>query len=92
MKKIFMSVSAIGLLAGCANLAEVNGIAVNQDLSNLDAAQLTYCERQPAVCILAAAVVVGLVASSSDTDTVEETETGCGDSCKIDTPDEVEFD
>ena len=73
MKKIFMSVSAIGLLAGCANLAEVNGIAVNQDLSNLDAAQLTYCERQPAVCILAAAVVVGVVASADEaSDEAEE--------------------
>ena len=92
MKKIFMSVSAIGLLAGCANLAEVNGIAVNQDLSNLDAAQLTYCERQPAVCILAAAVVVGVVASSGDTNTAEESEIGCGDSCKTGPSDELEFD
>ena len=73
MIKSFMSFSAIGLLAGCANLAEVNGIAVNQDLSNLDAAQLTYCERQPAVCILAAAVVVGVVASADEaSDEAEE--------------------
>ncbi len=70
MLKGLLSLLGVTLVTGCSNLGQINGVPVNQDVSNLDAAQMTYCERQPIVCILGAAVVVGVIASGSD-DTAE---------------------
>ena len=66
MLKGLLSLLGVTLLTGCSNLGQINGVPVNQDVSNLDAAQLSYCERQPIVCILGAAVVVGLITSDND--------------------------
>lgn len=66
MLKGLLSLLGVTLVTGCSNLGQINGVPVNQDVSNLDAAQMTYCERQPIVCILGAAVVVGVIASGSD--------------------------
>ena len=73
MLKSLLLLLSVTLVTGCANLDQINGVPVNQDVSNLDAAQMSYCERQPVVCILGAAVVVGLITSDSgDTDEVED--------------------
>ena len=71
--KSLLLLLSVTLVTGCANVGQINGVPVNQDVSNLDAAQMSYCERQPIVCILGAAVVVGLITSDSgDTDEVED--------------------
>lgn len=64
--RFIASLAALGVLAGCSTIGEVNGVPVggNATMSS-QSAEAPFCARQPAVCILGAAVLVGVVGAAT---------------------------
>ncbi len=54
MRKVSLAALAI-LLSGCANIETVNGVRMNAT----SASDATYCDRNPRICILFGAALIG---------------------------------
>lgn len=83
--KLIASLAALGVLAGCANIGEVNGVPVGQNATvSAQSAEDPFCARQPEVCILGAALLLGVVGavassgSSSGANGVDSNDVGDG--------------
>ena len=64
--KLIASMAALGVLAGCSTIGEVNGVPVGSNATvSSQSAEAPLCARQPAVCILGAAVLVGVVGAAA---------------------------
>ena len=61
MKKVIAVTTAAALLAGCSNIAEVNDVPVNRGAVMSTQNAPTYCEANPAICIIGAAIGLGAV-------------------------------
>jgi hypothetical protein len=61
MTKVFAAISAAALLAGCSTIGEINGVPVGPNAHLSTQNMPTYCQSNPAICILGVAVGVGVV-------------------------------
>jgi hypothetical protein len=61
MKKVFTLTAIAALLAGCSNIATVNGVPVGAHARVSSQNSQSYCAQNPAVCIIGGAVGVGIL-------------------------------
>lgn len=61
MKKIIALTTCAALLAGCSNIGTVNGVPVGKNAQASTQGSQTYCQANPAICILGVAVDVGVL-------------------------------
>ncbi len=60
MQAIITLATAAALVAGCSNIATVNGVPVNQSVTTSSQGAESYCAANPAVCIIGGAVGLGI--------------------------------
>jgi hypothetical protein len=61
MKKAIVLTTSAALLAGCSNIGTVNGVPVGKNAQVSSQGSQTYCQANPAVCIIGVAVGVGVL-------------------------------
>lgn len=61
MRRIIALTICAGVLAGCSNIATVNGVPVNRSATISTMDSQTYCEKNPAACIIGVAVGAGIL-------------------------------
>jgi hypothetical protein len=61
VKKTIALTTCAALLAGCSNIGTINGVPVGQNATVSSQGQQTYCQANPAVCIIGVAVGVGVL-------------------------------
>ena len=61
MKKAIALTTCAALLAGCSNIGEVNGVAVGDNAKLSSQGSPTYCQANPAICIIGGALAVGVL-------------------------------
>lgn len=61
MKKVITLTTVAALLAGCSNIGTVNGVPVGRNAQVSTQGEQTYCQANPAVCIIGGAVAVGVL-------------------------------
>ena len=61
MKKAIALTTCAALLAGCSNIGTVNGVPVGKNAQVSSQGSQTYCQANPAVCIIGGAVAVGVL-------------------------------
>lgn len=74
MNKVIALTTCAALLAGCSNIGTVNGIPDGKNAQISTQGSPTYCQANPAICIVGVAVGVGVLgyvvnqANSNDDD------------------------
>jgi hypothetical protein len=61
MEKVIALTTVVALLAGCSNIGTVNGVPVGENARVSTQNQQTYCQANPAVCIIGVAVGIGVL-------------------------------
>ena len=61
MNKAIALTTCAALLAGCSNIGRVNGVPVNQGDTVSSQGSQTYCQANPAICIIGGIVAVGVL-------------------------------
>ena len=61
MRKLIPLTLCGALVAGCSTIGSVNGVPVNQPVSVSTQNAQTFCQTNPAICILGGALAVGAV-------------------------------
>jgi hypothetical protein len=61
MKKAIALTTCAALLAGCSNIGTVNGVPVGDNAIVSRQGSSTYCEANPAICIIGGALAVGVL-------------------------------
>ena len=59
MRKIITLTLCAGLMAGCSTIGSINGVPFNQPVSVSTQNAQTYCQANPAICIIGGALAVG---------------------------------
>ncbi len=61
MKKVLVSGAVAALLAGCSNIGHINGVPVGPNAHVSSQGTPTYCQANPAICIIGGVVAAGVV-------------------------------
>lgn len=61
MKKAIALTTCAALVAGCSNIGTVNGVPVGKNAQGSTQGEQTYCQANPAVCIIGGAVGLSLL-------------------------------
>jgi hypothetical protein len=61
MKKVVALTTCAALLAGCSSIGTINGVPVGKNAQVSTQGSQTYCQANPAVCIIGGAVGIGIL-------------------------------